>query len=94
MNHPRVAIVTVLVLICLYTDLLFRCRLERRPLPFSAPLSLLKICAVGRNSLVDCDTASLGQSSSEDHLVGLVVKASASRAEGPGFDFFGVESYQ
>ena len=34
------------------------------------------------------------------HLVGLVVKASASRAEGPGFesrlrpDFFGVESYQ
>ena len=35
-----------------------------------------------------------------DHLVGLVVKASASRAEGPGFeshlcrDFFGVESYQ
>ena len=36
----------------------------------------------------------------EDRLVGLVVKASASRAEGPGFesrlrrDFFGVESYQ
>ena len=36
----------------------------------------------------------------QDHLVGLVVKASASRAEGPGFesrlrrDFFGVESYQ
>ena len=35
-----------------------------------------------------------------DHLVGLVVKASASRAEDPGFesrlrrDFFGVESYQ
>ena len=36
-----------------------------------------------------------------DHrLVGLVVKAAASRAEGPGFesrlrrDFFGVESYQ
>ena len=34
------------------------------------------------------------------HLVGLVVKASASRVEGPGFesrlrrDFFGVESYQ
>ena len=34
------------------------------------------------------------------HLVGLVVKASASRAEDPGFesrlrlDFFGVESYQ
>ena len=33
-------------------------------------------------------------------LVGLVVKASASRADGPGFesrlrrDFFGVESYQ
>ena len=34
----------------------------------------------------------------DDHLVGLVVKASASRAEDPGFDcveiFFGVESYQ
>ena len=36
----------------------------------------------------------------QDRLVGLVVKASASRAEGPGFesrlrrDFFGVESYQ
>ena len=35
-----------------------------------------------------------------DRLVGLVVKASTSRAEGPGFesrlrrDFFGVESYQ
>ena len=35
-----------------------------------------------------------------DRLVGLVVKASASRAEGPGFkscsrlDFFGIESYQ
>ena len=35
-----------------------------------------------------------------DRLVGLVVKASASRAEGPGFesrlrrDFSGVESYQ
>ena len=35
-----------------------------------------------------------------DRLVGLVVKVSASRAEGPGFesrlrrDFFGVESYQ
>ena len=35
-----------------------------------------------------------------DHLAGLVVKASASRAEDPGFesrlrrDFFGVESYQ
>ena len=36
----------------------------------------------------------------DDRLVGLVVKASASRAEGPGFesrlrrDFFGVVSYQ
>ena len=35
-----------------------------------------------------------------DRLIGLVVKASASRAEGPGFesrlrrDFFGVELYQ
>ena len=37
---------------------------------------------------------------STNRLVGLVVKASASRAEGPGFesrwrrDFFGVQSYQ
>ena len=36
----------------------------------------------------------------QHRLAGLVVKASASRAEGPGFesrlrrDFFGVESYQ
>ena len=36
----------------------------------------------------------------QGHLVGLAVKASASRAEGPGFkshlrqDFFRVESYQ
>ena len=43
---------------------------------------------------------SLHPSPSEDRLVGLVVKVSASRAEGPGFesrlrrDFFGVESYQ
>ena len=40
------------------------------------------------------------QASQSDRLVGLVVKASASRAEDPGFesrlrrDFFGVESYQ
>ena len=40
------------------------------------------------------------RSLTHDRLVGLVVKASASRAEGPGFesllrrDFFGVESYQ
>ena len=39
-------------------------------------------------------------SAESDRLVGLVVKASASRAEDPGFesrlrrDFFGVESYQ
>ena len=39
-------------------------------------------------------------STGENRLVGLVVKASASRAEDPGFesrwsrDFFGVESYQ
>ena len=43
---------------------------------------------------------STAKSASEDRLVGLVVKASASRAEDPGFesrlrwDFFGVESYQ
>ena len=40
------------------------------------------------------------QAYTSNHLVGLVVKASASRAEGHGFesrlrmDFFGVESYQ
>ena len=45
-------------------------------------------------------SSSSASSSSADRLVGLVVKASASRAEGPGFksslrqDFFGVESYQ
>ena len=49
------------------------------------------------NSTVSC---SLCRVSLPDRLVGLVVKASASRAEGPGFqsrlrrDFFGVESYQ
>ena len=43
--------------------------------------------SVGTTTLMDC-------------LVGLVVKASASRAEDPGFesrlrrDFFGVESYR
>ena len=42
----------------------------------------------------------LQRASGSDRLVGLVVKASASRAEDPGFesrlrrDFFGVESYQ
>ena len=42
----------------------------------------------------------LSVSACKDHLIGQVVKASASRAEGPGFesrlhwDFFGVESYQ
>ena len=45
---------------------------------------------------VDTDVLSL----ESYRLVGLVVKASASREEGPGFesrlrrDFFGVESYQ
>ena len=45
-------------------------------------------------------TLCLSLSPHSDRLVGLVVKASASRAEGPGFksrlrrDFFGVESYQ
>ena len=42
-------------------------------------------------AIIDCD---------RDHLDGLVVTASTSRAEGPGFesrlrrDFFGVKSYQ
>ena len=44
-------------------------------------------------------SSSLNHSAGSNRLVGLVVKASASRAEGPGFesrlrrDFFGVESY-
>ena len=44
--------------------------------------------------------ASKGPSSARHRLVGLVVKAPASKAEGPGFesrlrrDFFRVESYQ
>ena len=51
----------------------------------------LYVCLIVSESLSVCVT---------DRLVGLVVKASASRAEGPGFesrlrrDFFGVESYQ
>ena len=46
------------------------------------------------------DRIQKSSSSSSYRLVGLVVKASASRAEGPGFesrlrrDFYGVESYQ
>ena len=46
------------------------------------------------------DSTLCGSSTESDRLGGLVVKASASRAEGPGFesrlrrDFFGVESYQ
>ena len=49
---------------------------------------------------VSCDVFLLcTESTVDDRLVGLVVKASASRAEDPGFetrlrrDFFGVESY-
>ena len=52
----------------------------------------------------ECETPVTGQwpisAFLSDRLVGLVVKASASRAEDPGFesrlrrDFFGVESYQ
>ena len=44
--------------------------------------------------------ATVARSPPKNRLVGLVVKASASRAEDPGFesrlrrDFFGVESYQ
>ena len=47
-----------------------------------------------------CFTPSLSSLPEVDRLVGLMVKASASRAEGPRFesrlrrDFFGVESYQ
>ena len=50
--------------------------------------------SVGPNSVSDSDL------SVQDRLVGLVAKASGSRAEDPGFesrlsrDFFGFESYQ
>ena len=52
----------------------------------------------GRQNLTNVNTCE--SSSLQDRLVGLMVKASASRAEDPGFesrlrrDFFGVESYQ
>ena len=57
----------------------------------------------GRTGSHICRSAGGGHhagSPETDRLVGLVVKASSSRAEGPGFqsrlrrDFFGVESYQ
>ena len=53
-------------------------------------------CAIAVVRTLHIDTSPLRTR----HLVGLVVKASASRAEDPGFesrlrrDFFGVESYQ
>ena len=56
-------------------------------------LSVVTTSAVVRSSIT-------GGSVSRVHVVGLVVKASASRAEDPGFesrlrwDFSGVESYQ
>ena len=58
---------------------------------------------LGQTDRCPCDTVPMtSQHLSQlcHRLVGLVVKASASRAEGPGFDsrlhrdFFGVESYQ
>ena len=54
----------------------------------------------GKLGLAEAGGDPVSQSPSRDRLVGLVVKASASRAGGPGFesrlrrDFFGVESYQ
>ena len=57
-------------------------------------LSCINVTAQGKKSLITLGYDQL------DRLVGLVVKASTSRAEGPGFesrlrrDFFGVESYQ
>ena len=59
-----------------------------RPYLSSTPWAFVVVCIL------------VGVSSAIYRLVGLVVKASASRAEGPGFesrllrDFFGVESYQ
>ena len=52
------------------------------------------------STFVLCSLSSFCSLHPTDRLVGLVVKASASRAEDPGFesrlrrDFFGVESYQ
>ena len=56
------------------------------------------VCCEAREASA-CDRSS-GLRLKSDRLVGLVVKASASRAEDPGFesrlcrDFFGVEAYQ
>ena len=62
---------------------------------FSGLLNSLPFTLSGKTS-----TLSFLLALTKDRLVGLVVKVSASRAEGPGFesrlsrDFFGVESYQ
>ena len=58
-------------------------RMEQRPLPFSTPLSFIR-------SVLWCSGLSLlrrhlSTSALPDRLVGLVVKASASGAEDPGF---------
>ena len=64
-------------------------------------MSLMTSVFVGWLVLVClCSDSSDARLYSDDRLVGLVVKASAWRAEGPEFesllrrDFFGVESYQ
>ena len=68
-------------------------------LPCQAPGVIGSVLALVGPVSVYCDS-SLSCSSLPYRLSGPVVKASASRAEGPGFesrlrrDFFGVESYQ
>ena len=61
------------------------------------------VCGQGEYPLLTAINSAITQPSESplfNRLVGLVVKASASRAEYPGFesrlrrDFFGVESYQ
>ena len=62
-------------------------------------LAMLTLTSV-RLSAADLFSPRLSSPSSRHRLVGLVVKASASRAEDPRFesrlrrDFFGVQSYQ
>ena len=72
-------------------------RQERTPV---SATKLTTICCVYNTEMVGGFALVINRLLVYDRLVGLVVKASASRAEDPGFDsrlrrdFFGVESYQ
>ena len=74
-------------------------RVEKRYLP-PRPTHCVTMQSVEKRYLPPRPSVEASDSSVEDCIVYLVVKASASRAEGPGFefrlrrDFSGVESYQ